>query len=714
MPQKFHLTLLIHAHQPCGNFEHVLEKAYDSSYLPFIEHLEKHPKVHLGLHYSGPLLTWIEKHRPEYFTRLKKLVEAGQVELVGGGFYEPILVSIPPEDQYEQITRLGAYLEKHFGKLPSGAWLAERVWEPQLPTALASANVAYTLVDDMHFLAAGFEPEELFGAYIAEDRGRTVWLYPGQKALRYLVPFGKVEDVIAYLRDAASVHPDGVAAMGDDMEKFGVWPGTHEHCYKDGWLEEFFTALEKSDWLTVSTPRAYLESHAPLGRADLPTASYTEMMEWALPTRVRQRYHEVLKEFSPRPEVLCFLRGGSWRGFLRKYPESNLLHKKMLRVSARIAAAPARHDGSKANDELLQARDLLLRAQCNDAYWHGIFGGIYAPHLRTDPWRNLIRAEAIADRQIPGALIPRVEFLDYDADGVNELLFTSLEAQVLLKPSDGGTIAALDFRPAAATLVNSILRRPEAYHTRLREAAGKPATGAVASIHEQTRVKEPGLERFLRYDRWPRHAFRVLIFDPARTHADYEALELHEDPGFAGGAFSVKSSEPYEVELFRSDSLTLPGKNESVASATAKLLLLKQYSFSPAPNGFEAACAITLKFKENLEKPLAVGIESVINLLAPTEPDRFFETPLGKKNLRFSGSMPGPILRMEDGWQRVRVSLHAPLVEEFWVSPIETVSESEEGFERVYQGSQILAVWRPPLTTQKTWSTRLVWRIEAF
>jgi len=712
MAQKFHLTLLIHAHQPCGNFEHVLEKAYDSSYLPFIEHLEKHPKVHLGLHYSGPLLAWIEKHRPEYFARLKELVQAGQVELVGGGFYEPILVSIPPEDQYEQITRLGAYLEKHFGRLPSGAWLAERVWEPQLPTALGAANVAYTLVDDMHFLAAGFEPEELFGAYLAEDRGKTVSLYPGQKALRYLIPFGKVEDVIAYLRDAASVHPDGVAAMGDDMEKFGVWPGTHDHCYKDGWLSDFFTALEEnSDWLTVSTPGGYLETHAPLGRADLPTASYTEMMEWALPTRVRQRYHEVLKEFSPRPEVLCFLRGGSWRGFFRKYPESNLLHKKMLRVSARIASAPVRHDGSKTNDELLQARDLLLRAQCNDAYWHGIFGGIYAPHLRTDPWRNLIRAEAIADRQIPGALVPRVELLDYDADGTNELLFTSLEAQVLLKPGDGGTIAALDFRPAAATLVNSILRRPEAYHTRLREAAGKPATGAVASIHEQTRVKEPGLERFLRYDRWPRHAFRVLIFDPARTHADYEALELREDPGFAGGAFTVKSSAPHEAELFRSDSLTPLEKSESV---TPKLLLLKQYSFSPALNAFEAACEITLKFKEVLEKPLAVGIESVINLLAPTEPDRFFETPLGKKNLRFSGSMPGPILRMEDGWQRVRVSLHAPLVEEFWVSPIETVSESEEGFERVYQGSQILAVWHPPLTTQKTWSTRLVWRIEAF
>jgi len=712
MPEKFHLALLIHAHQPCGNFEHVLEKAYASSYLPFIEHLEKHPKVHLGLHYSGPLLTWIEEHRPEYFSRLKNLVQSGQVELVGGGFYEPILVSIPPEDQHEQITRLAAYLEKHFGKLPSGAWLAERVWEPQLPTALASANVAYTLVDDMHFLAAGFEPEELFGAYIAEDRGKTVWLYPGQKALRYLIPFGKVEDVIAYLRDAAAVHPGGVAAMGDDMEKFGVWPGTHEHCYKDGWLSAFFTALEEnSDWLEVSTPGHYLESHAPLGRADLPTASYTEMMEWALPTRVRQRYHEVLKEFGARPEILSFLRGGSWRGFFRKYPESNLLHKKMLRVSARIAATPAHRDGAKSSGELLQARDLLLRAQCNDAYWHGIFGGIYAPHLRTDPWRNLIRAEAIADRETPGALAPRVELLDYDADGTNELLFTSVEAQALLKPNDGGTIAALDFRPAAATLVNSVLRRPEAYHTRLREAAGKPATGAVASIHEQTRVKEPGLERFLRYDRWPRHAFRVMIFDPDRTHADYEILELREDAGFAGGVFTVKNSAPNEAELFRADSLTLQGRTDS---ASAKLLLLKQFTFNPAANGFETGCVITLKFKEVLEKPVAVGIESVINLLAPTEPDRFFETPLGKKNLRFSGSMPGPILRMEDGWQRVRISLHAPLVEDFWVAPIETVSESEEGFERVYQGSQILAVWRPPLTTQKTWSTRLVWRIEAF
>src|SRR6202451_1938947 len=115
------------------------------------------------------------------------------------------------------------------------------------------------------------------------------------------------------------------------------------------------------EWLEMVPPGEALATHAPLGRADLPTASYTEMMEWVLPTRVRQRYHAVQKEFSARPEVVSFLRGGSWRGFFRKYAESNLLHKKMLRVSARIAAVPMRHSSSKANDELVHARDLLLR-----------------------------------------------------------------------------------------------------------------------------------------------------------------------------------------------------------------------------------------------------------------------------------------------------------------------------------------------------------------
>ena len=710
MPPKFQLVLLIHAHQTVGNFGHVLEQAYARCYLPFIEAMEKHPTVHAGLHYSGPLMSWIEENRSAYFERLRALVRRGQVEMVGGGFYEPILIAIPAADQRVQIIRLSDYLEHHFGERPAGAWLAERVWEPQLASVLAEAGAGYTVLDDIHFLSAGFEPEELFADYIAEDHGQTIRLLPGQKILRYLIPFGTIEQVTTYLKETANAHPDGMAAMGDDMEKFGVWPGTFDHCYQDGWLEKFFVALEEnSSWLRASTPSEYLSTHTPAGRADLPTASYTEMMEWALPTRVRQRYNQVIKEFNSRPEVLAFLRGGSWRGLFRKYSEANLLHKKMMHVARRIDASPARRSSSKAGEELKKARDLLLRAQCNDAYWHGIFGGLYAPHLRTELWRSLIRAEFIADQQTPNGLAARSETLDYDGDGVEELLFTAPEYQALLKPSEGATLATLDFRVTNSSLINSITRRPEAYHARLRDIAKNP-TGAVTSIHEQTRVKEPGLERYLRYDRWPRHTFRVLLFDPSRTQADYENIDLQEEPGFAGGAYRVIRSNPHEVELLREAPLAWHGQE----GTAPRVSVTKLFSFGSAPRGCEVACEIKLSAPGPLEHPLLLGVESVLNFLAPAETDRFFQTASGPQTLRFSGSLPGPTLRVEDGWQRVRVALHAPGAEQFWISPIETVSESEEGFERVYQGSQILAVWRPTLTNAKPWAAHLFWRVESF
>jgi 4-alpha-glucanotransferase len=709
VPPKLHLVLLVHAHQPVGNFDHVFEQSYARCYLPFAEVLERHPNVHVGLHYSGPLLTWIKQHHPEYFELLKRLVEKGQVELVGGGFYEPILISIPSVDQHEQIIHLANYVEHHFGKRPSGAWLAERVWEPQLASVLAEAGVAYTVLDDIHFLSAGFEQTELFGDYIAEDKGQTIRIIPGQKSLRYLIPWDTVDKVMANLRGTFAAHPDGIAAMGDDMEKFGGWPGTFEHCYEEEWLDHLFAAFEQnSAWLDVCAPGEYLATHKPFGRADLPTASYTEMMEWALPTRTRERYNALLKEFSSRDEVLSFLRGCPWRGFFRKYSESNLMHKKMLRAARRITAAPKRRPGSKAAEGLARARDLLRRAQCNDAYWHGIFGGLYAPHLRTDISRNLIRAEAIADRHTPGGIAPRLETLDYDGDGVDELLLTAPEYQGLVKPSDGGTLAALDFRPTASTLINSILRRPEPYHSRLRDPNYRPAT-STAAAYEQTKVKEAGLERFLFYDRWPRHTFRLFLFDPSRNFADYEALGLQEDPGFAGGAFTVDGCSSHVAELIRDGVISLSADN---SASGVELSVTKHFSFGPAPRGCEVACELRLKFKAPPEKPIAIGLESVVNLLAPNATDRFFETPDGPQNLRFTGAVSGPTLRMEDGWQGIKIVLHAPAAQHFWVAPIETVSESEEGFERVYQGSQILAVWYPDLANEKSWLGRLAWRIE--
>ena len=692
---KFQLALLIHAHQPVGNFEDVLERAYAQCYLPFIEILSRHPSIRAGLHYTGPLLEWIERVHPEYFERLRGLVERGQIEIIGGGYYEPILIAIPPPDRQEQITRLADYVEKHFGARPKGAWLAERVWEPQLPSSLAPAGVEYTLVDDNHFLGAGFELNQLFGYYCAEDQCHTVKVLPGLKSLRYLLPFRPVGETSDFLRHVASEHPGAFAAMGDDLEKFGVWPGTHKLCYTDGWLENFFGELENNaDWLETSTPGDAVASHPSFGRADLPTASYTEMMEWALPTAARMRFHALTEEFASRPESLPFLRGGIWRNFFTKYCESNLLQKKMVHVSGKVRKLAEK--GSRDKAFLLaseEATSLLLRSQCNDAYWHGVFGGLYAPHLRTALWNSVIQAETIADRLSHRAKqYADAARFDFDADGREEIYFTSDRYAALLRPDDGATICAIDCRETNVALINSLERRLEAYHATLKNLAAKSHQG-VKSIHDQTRVKEEGLERWLHYDRWPRHSFRLLLFSPSKTYQDCATVTLEENTELAGGRFRVADVSKTGATLASEESADWPAE--------------KTYTFSRTPQGFEIACDVTVRRTAPGAASVVIGIEIVVNFLAPAAPDRYFESAGQRYPLRWASAVPASSLRLVDEWQKTEVELTAPAARDFWVSPIETVSESEDGFERIYQGSQIIAIWPVELQAGAEWKGKL-------
>ncbi|MGB6391224.1 MAG: alpha-amylase/4-alpha-glucanotransferase domain-containing protein [Candidatus Acidiferrales bacterium] len=693
---KFQLVLLIHAHQPVGNFDGVFEHTYQRAYLPFVEVLARHPSVRLALHFTGSLLEWIERAHPEYLDLLRELSLRGQVELVGGGYYEPILISIPLEDRIEQIHRLAGYLEHRFGSRPRGAWLAERVWEPQLPSSLAPAGVEYTLVDDNHFLGAGFDRSQLFGHYLCEDQGSVVRVLPGSKELRYLMPFRDVNDVVDFLRRSASEHPAGFVSMGDDLEKFGVWPGTFELCYTHGWLENLFAAFEQnSDWLELATPAEAISSHVSLGRADLPAASYQEMMEWSLPTPARARYHSLAGEFSSsRPDDMPFLRGGIWRSFFTKYPESNLLHKKMLHVSEKVR----RLWRIRSNDpQFVSARDEssthLLRGQCNDPYWHGVFGGLYTPHLRTALWQSLIRAESLAD-----ALLHRDPVysnslsLDFDADGREEIYFTSDRYAALLKPDDGGTFCFVECRSTNTNLINSIARRPEAYHARLKTLDNQNRPGVI-SIHDQTRTKEEGLERWLQYDRWPRHSFRLLLFGRDKTQSDAATARLDEDAALAGGSYRVTKLSPAAVSLASQDSADWPAE--------------KRFSFASAPRGFDVSCDVSVRRVPEGFASVYIALEVIVNFLAPSAPDRYFESAGQRLPLRSAVTLPASELRVVDEWQKLAVTLAAPDAKEFWLAPIETVSESEDGFERIYQGSQILAVWPVELASGAQWDGHL-------
>src|SRR6478735_3300242 len=92
---SIHLGLLLHNHQPVGNFPWVFQQVYEEAYVPLIAALERHEGVRLSLHYTGSLLDWMSEAHPDFLQRIAALVKRKQVEMVGGGYYEPILPAIP-------------------------------------------------------------------------------------------------------------------------------------------------------------------------------------------------------------------------------------------------------------------------------------------------------------------------------------------------------------------------------------------------------------------------------------------------------------------------------------------------------------------------------------------------------------------------------------------------------------------------------------------
>src|SRR5687767_4434372 len=468
--------------------------------------LERHPGLHLALHYTGPLLDWIASERPDFLDRLAALVARGQVEIVGGGWYEPVLAALPERDRIGQLVRMADELEALFGRRPRGAWLAERVWEPDLPTSLVSAGYGWTVLDDAHFRAAAIPEEALWGPYTTDDQGKVLTVFGTEQGLRYRIPFSGVDDVIGYLREHATEAGDRVGTMGDDGEKFGGWPTTYDHCWGEtAWVERFFSALEANgDWLSTITPSAWLDGHGPVGRVYLPTGSYAEMGEWALPASEAVEFAHAVQEAKAAgaPEAR-WLRGASWRNFQVKYREVNDLHKQMLRTSEKVEAMGA----GAARDRAL---DHLYRGQSNDCYWHGLFGGIYITHMRAATHAHLIAAEDLADRASDaagaGGALRGSELADLDLDGRDEVRLATEGQVVVIDPDEGAGIGAWDLRAARHALTSVLRRRPESYHETLREherramkragatpeAPDASATGT-ASIHEVVQLKEAGL-----------------------------------------------------------------------------------------------------------------------------------------------------------------------------------------------------------------------------
>ena len=466
----------VHLHQPVGNFDHVFQEHARDVYSPLVAQLERRHKGTFMLHMSGPLLEWLESHDIPLLDRIGRLASDGKVEFLLGGMYEPILAAIPRADRTEQIAWHREALRARFGAEASGLWLTERVWEPELAFDLAAAGVRYALVDDRHFLVTGFERGALHAPYRTESDGRAITLLAIDERLRYMIPFRPPEELAEYFRE---LHAAGqpLAVFADDGEKFGGWPGTREWVYERGWFERFYDALDGliDDGIVQMRGGTEAINAVPsAGLAYLPTASYREMEAWSLPPRPAVRLAALESDLGAErmsgPDG-ALVRGSHWRNFLTKYTEANRLQKK----TSALSALCRKHGDPPA------ARRAIGRAQCNDALWHGVFGGLYLPHLREALWRQL----AIAERELRAGQRLRAETLDIDADGADEVWIHSSGFSAVVAPARGGSLVDFTHFETGRNYADTLTRRLESYHIpHTRHSQPAESTVGTPSIHE--------------------------------------------------------------------------------------------------------------------------------------------------------------------------------------------------------------------------------------
>jgi alpha-amylase len=657
-----------------GNFDHVLEKGFEQSYWPFIDVMLKHPKIKWALHTSGILWDYFVKKHPEYLEAVNKMVAEGRVEMMTGGYFEPILPSIPDKDKKGQILMMTDFIKKNFGYDASGLWLTERVWEPHMAKVLSEAGIKYIVVDDAHFAATGMDVDKLSGYYVTEEQGVTLNIFPISQKMRYSMPFDTVEKNMEYFAHLHKTMENPAVVMADDGEKFGMWPETYKHVYQDGWLEKFLTAVENaSDWIETITFSQYMAKFGPKGRVYLPTASYFEMSEWSLPSESQEVFENVVKQFDSQERVKRFLRGGFWRNFLTKYSEANNMHKKMLYVSEKI-----NRNSKKLKTSLEPAISALYQGECNCAYWHGVFGGLYLPHLRTAVYQKLIEAESFLAKDI---VSPKWKTFDFDKDGSDEAVYESREQNIYVAPSKGGSIFEWDFLPKKLNMMNVLTRRKEAYHSRLREFLAKNpgasnSDAGAKTIHDLVKVKEANLDKYLNYDWYNRVSLLDHFFHPGTSFDDFKFARYGEQGDFVLGAYKAKSS--------------------------GQCIVLKRKGtvwINDVPRQIELTKSLT---------PVSGGME--INYSIKNSDGDFDMIFAGEFCFSFSNQNDNEnsILKDVASWERkddgfgIALSMGFSQPVELWTFPLETVSLSEAGFERTYQGTVVLPIFRAAMKAGKS------------
>ena len=403
--------ICVHNHQTLGVTEQALRDAYERAWLPFLMMVRERQSLKMCVYNSGVVWDWLLENGSDYIAALSELAKAKRVEILGGGAYEPLLTLLSEEDALAQVGRMSRTIDEKFDILPRGIWLDEALWEPQLPTMLAKADVEYLVVD------SGLSRQEAVGPFVVEDRGACMRLFPMTEA--FVAGSVSVTDILQKLKEKGEKNESGLMVIGIDASLM----------YTDKEGDE--------PQLPVELLGTFLDGLAKIAEDEVKSA---------LPEEITDEGWTADRLWPKKDEVV------SLRENLAKRPSVDGLYRKMLHVSRKIQFS------GRTTREI---REALMKGQCASSILSASSG---SRAYRRALWRELITAEDLVDARLHGkGSWVDVEEVDYNGDGQKELLVSSRQINAYFSPNQGGTVFELDFKPRRANVLDNVAQHSSVF-----------------------------------------------------------------------------------------------------------------------------------------------------------------------------------------------------------------------------------------------------------
>ena len=162
----------------------ILERALAEAYKPILTYLYKHPQVNMHLYLSGWTYEWFETNHPEVNMLIADLCKKDQLELLTGGFNQPVFQIISGKDRSTQIEEMTTFIRKRFAKRPRTAWIYNQIWNPSLISALDTCSVERVLISTTERLS---EVQGAIEPFVMQEMGKTIEIFPTFEPVNKLV-----------------------------------------------------------------------------------------------------------------------------------------------------------------------------------------------------------------------------------------------------------------------------------------------------------------------------------------------------------------------------------------------------------------------------------------------------------------------------------------------------------------------------------------------